>query len=312
MKKTILICLVLAIAIGVMSSCDVSPRQNNTPTEDLEFHLLDDGTYGVSAGNAVNFENIVIPSTHEDKPVTKIMDKAFYEAKNIKSIIVPDSVTSIGDYAFAECSNLKELTIGNGVTFVGDGAFNNCSSLKKNKYDNAYYIGNSTNPYVVLICGQVSTPDNPITSCTINEDTRIIGYAAFALNSDLKNITITDSVTCISGSAFYHCENLANITISDSVTSIGIFAFNGCNSLISINIGNGVTNICEEAFYDCQKLETVEIPRGIMSIGNSAFSKCPNLTRIIFNGTESEWNAVSKGSVWISPTNNYTVTCKGN
>ena len=309
MKKTFLICLVLALAIAVMSSCNVSPHQNDTPTEDLEFHLLDDGTYGVSAGDAKDFEKIVIPATYNDKAVTKIMDKAFFQAGNIKSITVPDSVTSIGEYAFSECSSLTDLTIGNGVTFIGSGAFNNSHRLKTTKYDNAYYIGNKTNPYVVLVTAPVSTPENPIDSCVIHNDTKVIGFGAFARNSDLKSINIPGGVKCISSSAFYGCSSLTSVTIPDSVTSIGRSAFFECDKLTSVKIGSGVTVINEFTFCACDKLETVELPGGITSIGDSAFADCPNLKQIKFCGTEAEWESVSKHSIWDVNSEQYTVVC---
>ena len=134
MKKLILVSLVLLMSVGILSSCSQPIEEEKIATEDaLEFHLLEDGTYGVSAGDADNFDKVVIPSTYNDKPVTKVMDRAFFGAENIKTIIVPDSVTSIGEYAFSECSGLKNLTIGNGVTYVGSAAFNNSHNLEYNR-----------------------------------------------------------------------------------------------------------------------------------------------------------------------------------
>lgn len=309
MKKLISICLILILAIGTLSSCNPSPAEEN-PTEELEFHFLTDGTYGVSAGNAKEFEKIVIPATYNDKAVTKIMDKAFFEAKNIKSITVPDSITSIGEYAFAECSNLTNLTIGNGVTFVGDSAFNNCHKLNYNKYENGYYLGNKTNPYVVLAFANVELAEKT-TEFKINDATKIINFAAFHEYRSLKSITIPDGVTCIGVGAFSYCDSLTSITIPDSVTSLGKSAFNRCENLKSVKIGNGVTKINMTVFLNCSKLEVVELPGGITNIEESAFCNCSNLRSIIFNGTESEWNAIIKVDLWDQNTNNYTVTYAG-
>ena len=307
MKKLISICLVLILAIGTLSACNLSDTTDE-PTEELEFHLLDDGTYGVSAGNAKDFEKIVIPATYNDKAVTKIMDKAFFEAKNIKSITVPDSITSIGEYAFAECSSLTDLTIGNGVTFIGSSALNNCPNLRYNEYDNAYYLGNKTNPYVVLVKAKITTPEN-ITSCKIHDATKIICSAAFVYSDKLERITIPDSVTCIGEAAFSYCDSLISITIPNGVTSLGEAAFNRCENLMSVKIGNGVTSINGMTFLNCGKLEVVELPGGITSIGDSAFCNCSNLRSIVFNGTEAEWESVSKHSIWDVNSGQYTVTC---
>ena len=308
MKKLISICIVLILAIGILSSCNLSNTADE-PTEGLEFHLLDDGTYGVSAGDAKDTENIIIPSTYEGKAVTKIMDKAFYEAKNIKSITVPDSVTSIGEYAFAECKGLNTLTIGNGVTFVGAAAFNNCFSLKYNRYENGCYLGNKTNPYVILVFASLPLA-NEATEFRIHGDTKIIHFAAFNDYSSLKSITIPSGVTCIGEGAFRNCDSLTNVTIPDSVTSINDFAFAYCDSLKSVYMGRGVKSIGSDIFYDCNELNTIELYGGIKNIEPCAFGKCPNLKSIIFHGTEAEWTVIDD-SVRTQSTNNYTVTYKG-
>ena len=309
MKKLICICLAFVFAIGALVSCNRSDAEEK-PTEELEFHLLDDGTYGVSAGDAKDFEKIVIPATHEDKAVTTIMDKAFYEAKNIKSITVPDSVTRIGAYAFAECSGLKKLTIGNGVVFVGVAAFNNCSNLEYNKYENGYYLGNKANPYVILVFANAALAAET-TEFFIHEATRIIHFAAFYKYSNLKRITIPNGVICIGEDAFIYCDSLTSVTIPDSVTSVCNAAFFKCSNLESVKFGSGVTCINEDMFYECANLETVELPAGLKSIENGAFARCSNLKQIKFGGTEAEWDAVSKPAVWGIDENQYTIVCNG-
>ena len=310
MKKPISSCLVLIISIVALSSCNLLNNTSDKPTEELDFHLLDDNTYGVSAGAAKDFERIVIPETYDGKAVTKIMDNAFFEAKNIKSITAPDSITSIGELAFAECSSLKNLTIGNGVTFIGQSAFNNCHDLEYNEFDNAYYLGNETNPYVVLVKAKVTASEN-ITSCKINDNTKIICSTAFSDSDNLKNITIPDGVVCIGEAAFSYCDSLISITVPNSVTSLGKSAFNRCENLESVKIGSGVTSINMTTFLNCGKLETVELPQGITNIDDSAFCNCSKLKQIIFDGTEAEWNAINKHTLWDSNSNDYTVTYNG-
>ena len=305
MKKLISICLVLILTIGTLSSCNLSNTADE-PTEGLEFHLLEDGTYGVSVGEAKEFEKIIIPATYNDKAVTKIMDKAFFELENVISITVPDSVTSIGEYAFSESKNLKNLTIGNGVTFVGAAAFNNCYSLEYNKYENGSYLGNDTNPYVVLVFASVVLAGET-TEFKIHDDTKIIHFSAFHDYGELKSITIPSNVTCIGDSAFYKCKSLTSVTIPDSVTNIGDMAFSYCDTLKSVKIGSGVTSIGSDLFYDCNELNTVELFNGITSIEPCAFGRCPNLKSIIFHGTEAEWSVIDD-CVRTQYTNNYTVT----
>ncbi|MBE6706351.1 MAG: hypothetical protein E7577_01775 [Ruminococcaceae bacterium] len=196
-------------------------------TEGLEFNLLPDGTYSVSAGTAINLEEIIIPSKHSGKSVSAISYRAFYEATNLKSITIPDSVTSIGSEAFMFCI-----------------------SLSYNQYDNAYYLGNNVNPYVVLI----NTASKDITSLEIHKDTRAIYDSAFSNCSKLTNVTIPNSVMSIGNYAFENCTGLTSITIPNSVMSIGNYAFENCTGLTSATIGNGITNIGDYAFNGCDNL----------------------------------------------------------
>ena len=85
-----------------------------------------------------------------------------------------DSVTSIGDMAFVNCTSLTSILIPDSVTSIGD-AFNGCDSLKYNEYDSALYLGNQSNPYLVL----VKVKDTNITNCTIHSNTKFIHQKAF-------------------------------------------------------------------------------------------------------------------------------------
>ncbi|MBO4602800.1 MAG: leucine-rich repeat protein [Salinivirgaceae bacterium] len=218
--------------------------------------------------------SITIPNT-----VTSIGNYAFQNCSGLTSVSIPNSVTSIGNYAFRNCTNLNSVSIPNTVTSFGLNVFDGCSSLNYNTtYGNCKYLGNSDNPYVVLI----KATGTDITSCTIHENCKIINSSAFNGCSSLASITIPNSVTSIGSSAFYGCSSLASITIPNLVTSIGSSAFYNCSNLKSINIPNGVTSIGNYAFYNCTALTTVTFatPSSVTSIGYDAFYQCSKLKSI--------------------------------
>ena len=118
------------------------------------------------------------------------------------------------------------------MTSIGSSAFNGCSSLIYNEYDNGLYLGNADNPYLVF----VEAKDTSITSCEINNRTKIILYNAFRdCSSSLESVVIGNSVTSIGQQAFENCSSLTKVTIPDSVTSIGFQAFENCSSLTTVN-----------------------------------------------------------------------------
>ena len=71
-----------------------------------------------------DIKKIVIPNS-----VMNIRYAAFYNCTNLTSVTIPDSVTSIGNFAFADCRRLTSMTIPDSVTSIGGWAFENCGGL---------------------------------------------------------------------------------------------------------------------------------------------------------------------------------------
>ena len=246
------------------------------------------------------------------KNVTKIPAYLFDNSDIINVEFEEGSVCqSIGGHAFSYCTSLESITIPSSVTSIGGYAFSVCPSLKYNEYDNAYYLGNDANPYLVL----VKAKDTSITSCDINDNTKIVYYDAFYGCTSLDSIEIPSSVisvygdvfhgckklksvvfgnnsqlTSIGDDAFYGCSSLTSIEIPASVTNIGAYAFHYCTSLESVTFGNNgqLISISSHAFSYCTSLASIEIPNSVTSIGDYAFYCCTSLTSIeIPNSVES-------------------------
>ena len=100
--------LVFTMSDGSTKSV-VLPGTSSADTNSFIFHLLEDGTYGVKAGTAKFYQEVVIPSTYKGLPVTMILDNAFFNSTDIESVTIPDSVTSIGNNAFSHCTSLVSI-----------------------------------------------------------------------------------------------------------------------------------------------------------------------------------------------------------
>ena len=96
----------------------------------------------------------------------------------------------------------------------------------------------------------------------VGSDTQII------IPNDLDGYTVTG----IGDRAFYYYTNLTNVTIPDSVTSIG-----------------------DDVFYNCANLTSIKLPKSIKKLGVH-FRNSSN-TKIIFEGTASEWASISFGKI---------------
>ena len=266
-------------------TCACGDSYIDTPVDKLPLSLRFDPIYSgsfitgysVSAYSDKNYVDVVVPDTHEGKPVlsvkangfskqtslksvqlpegiTSIGSYAFGGCKNLKSINMPDSLatiedlafymctslesvvfseksalTKIGDVAFAYCGNMKKLTVPSKLSNFGNGAIEGCNSLEYNEYDNALYLGDDSNPCVVL----VKAKNVDITSCEIHKDTRIISNAAFGECTRLTEIVIPDGVLVIKMAAFCG-SGLKSITVGKSVSAIEDFAFDQCYGLIEV------------------------------------------------------------------------------
>lgn len=148
--------------------------------------------------------------------LTTVDRYAFFSSSSLQSIALPDGVTTIGVAAFNGCNNITSISIPDSITTIENRALDFDSSAFT-VYNNAKYLGNSTNPYLVL----VGATDTSITTCNIHTDAKLIYAFAFKDCTLLTSVTIPDSVIIIGNSVFYKCDALESLIIGSGVTSIG-------------------------------------------------------------------------------------------
>lgn len=148
--------------------------------------------------------------------MTTVDRYAFFSSSSLQSIALPDGVTTIGEAAFNGCNNITSISIPDSITTIENRALRFDSSAFT-VYNNAKYLGNSTNPYLVL----VKAIDTSITTCNIHTGAKLIYAFAFEDCTLLTSVTIPDSVTIIGNSVFYKCDALESLIIGSGVTSIG-------------------------------------------------------------------------------------------
>ena len=232
--------------------------------------------------------NLTSVTFERNSQLVSIGAGAFSVCTSLTDFPIPDGVEYLGYNVLGSCSNLTSITIPNSVTDVEGPVCDGCEKLVLNTYGTADYLGNEENPYLILVRGN----DTAMTTCTIHENTKIIGYAAFNDCTSLTEITIPDSVFRICDNAFYDCRALTSVTIGTGVTNVGYYAFSTYYDLNSIHIPS-IEAWCQIDFefanplgenaklYCSGELVTdVVIPEGITRIGDYAFSNCSTLTNI--------------------------------
>ena len=239
---------------------------------------------------------VILPSTINSWPVTKIGEDALKDNTTITSVTIPNSVTEIGANAFAGCTNLTSVTYGgdwsNLTIQSGNPAVQDAANAPL--FDFEFIPPDNTAVIVTNYKYNGAAADVTIPSRYQGKPVTTIGHAAF-FNSAVTSVTIPDSVTSISDEAFINCPKLTNISIPNSVTYIGFSAFSSCTSLKSITLPSSLSFISGALFLGCSQLTTIHIPVSVTSIGNNAFADCPSLMTVTYPGSKTQWDDITKG-----------------
>jgi len=209
--------------------------------------------------------------------VTTVETRAFANCVALTSVDLSTSVVSIEEAAFLGCSALTSVTISDKITFVEKNAFNDCTSLAYTEADNGKYLGNSSNPHLVL----VSAKDLNIESCVINDATKLVAKNAFSNCLYLETVTIGAGLKLINADCFNNAPSM-KYNEYENARYLGT-ATNPYAVVMSVVIPS-VSNITLHA-------DTVMIT-------DSAFVNCVSLTDINYPKTATEWANVIKAENW--------------
>lgn len=151
------------------------------PSKGLEYTLGKEGTgYTVVGIGTCTDKDIVIPSTYEGLPVTRVGYEAFYNNDELKSVVIPGSIKFIGVRSFRECDGLSDVNIcnGNGSMVIDDQAFYGCTALTE------FFIPDCVNE----ICGYAFAECSALQSVVIGKGMKKIMTWAFENCIALKNV----------------------------------------------------------------------------------------------------------------------------
>ena len=220
--------------------------------------------------NCAKLEEFTIPDG-----VLLIDSYAFAGCTALTSIVIPDSVETVKDVVFGDCYSLSSVSVGNGIRAFGTSVFDG-TKISFTDYNGCYYIGNETNPYVVVL-GYTSRHAKNL---AVHSDTKAIAKKAFA-SSQMRTISLPEGLMGIGAGAFQACVYLQRIAIPSKITVIDDTTFDVCRSLSSVSLPSGLTYIGQFAFRDCFNLTTLTVPDAVTLIEGGAFANCAKLATIV-------------------------------
>lgn len=163
-------------------------------TDGLQYTLEDD--HYVVSGYEGSTSEVIIPDMIAAIPVTTIGSLAFAGNSLLTSIVLPDSITKIEDRAFYEAGNLAAITFSSALETIGTEAFYNC-----------FYLTSITVPAVTIGESAFYGCSNLADIHPTDRVTTILSWA-FLGCSDLVTVVIPSSVAYIGNHIFSWCQKL--------------------------------------------------------------------------------------------------------
>ena len=230
-------------------------------------------------------------------------------SKSLTKVEIPYSFTEIGGYCFSYNTSLKNVTLPGSLRGISTWAFYGCTSLTSIKIPKGVVrVGRD---YVFAGCTNLENVTIPITLNYICDE-------AFSSTKFLNNLLGNNDFaiyTRVDGKKFILSvkKGLTSIDLSseDNVLQIVQNAFNNSKeTLKSVKLPKTLPIITKFQFSSCGDiLETVDIPKSVVSIEERAFQNSRNGVTLNYEGTISEWNAISKHENWKGIVTKFTIHC---
>ena len=302
--------------------------ENGNETED-ESKIV---SYTISGIGNFTGEDLVIPKTYNNKPVTQVKEKAFLRNETIKKLIVPETIKKVNSEAFRSLKieymnfngenayykslgsvSLKKVEIGKNVKLILDRIFESRvltdvkvyteqADINAGTFENCselkdIYINSSNNRYKA-INGIVYSID----------EKKICLYAP----GRIGEFTIASNIEEIGNNAFHYNKNLGpNIIIPTNVKIIRSGAFGGCNlqniylngekteyaafgtnPVINLEIGENCKFINDRTFTGCNNLQNIYVYTNTADINAWQFEGCQSIKKIEVNENNTKYSAI--------------------
>ncbi len=198
--------------------------------------------------------NVKIPNTYKDIPVTEIGGAVFYyngwDSFAPVSVSVPASVRLIDTFAFTDIKSMQ-----------------------------AFYVDEANTVYC-SVDGVIYT----------KEDMTLFAYPS----GKEGVLTVPEGTVKIGDYSVYYANELTEVIISEGVTHIGEGAFGDCRMLSRVSLPQTLQTIDDFAFYNDSNLTEIYIPESVTQMGENVFSNTDMLTICGEEGSYAQEYAQSK------------------
>lgn len=285
-----------------------SAFSNCTSLKDIE---IPNGATSIAShafDGCTELSSVTIPDS-----TTTIGSRAFFGCSKINTLVLGKGIKEIGVRAFQY--------------------YNPAYVYTRIPVKNVYYTGTIEDWCNIKFATEYSnasgtTPPGPqftnlyidgelLETLVIPDGTTAISAYQFYGVSCIKTIVLPKSVTSIGTNAFYGVypkKVIYNGTIKDWCNisfSGGFYTWedrieaNPVKSstelyidgklITDLEIPSGTTTIKWMTFYNNDKIKNIYVPKTVQTVQSYAFYSCNNLTDVYYEGSQTEWNSISKG-----------------
>ncbi len=218
----------------------------------------DNGTAYCIADCDKDSVNVTVPSQIDGIYIEAILDNAFENCVNLKSITFDTptdeqiendkTITSIGSYAFSGCTALKKIDLPDYIITIDRGAFYECKELKSATFGYDVYVA----PFAFYGCEKLK-------ECSpVGE---IVSEGAFSQCQSLEYLPIDERVREIGEEAFAHCYGLVDVTLPEYIRRIEALAFRSCYGLKSVTFENTSDWYSRNCYFDKERRLNLSDPQ---------------------------------------------------
>lgn len=228
--------------------------------EGFIFEIVNDAYYiTLVSSKAIECGKVIVPRKHMGLSVIGIKRGAFYNVKSsLNEMVIPENIKYIGSLLFCYDGQYNKP---NGTVALSTIRFDiNCTNINisHTAFQFCYNVSN------------IEMPDNCISM--INHDDQIGNHFLFEDTNYYKNHRIEEN----------GCYYLFNILLETEKSKIG--------SIVSIKEGTKI--IANQVFKENTNIKIVALPSSLKYIGKKAFAQCLNLSIIIYDGTENQFDEI--------------------
>lgn len=258
---------VMVVALGWNGKGEVVAYSGSLMEGDYSYYINKSGYVSIN-GYEGNDKSVVIPEIINGIPVTEICPFTFWKNEIIEYVVIPQGVLEIGYSAFDNCRNLKQVILPDSLQFIGEGAF---------KFSGIESIVIPVNVEMIEDSA-FSESENLKKVIFIGENVKL-GYSVFENCTKLEKVTLPSKLQVISPLLFRNCYKMELVELPNSVEVIAYGAFEQCSNIKEIALPNNL-KIIEEYAFSRTALSRILIPYNVNEIKMYAFDNCKLMNNI--------------------------------